>query len=559
MNNYFKNSSLALIAASAMLIGCSQEEVSQSEDFGRKALNINVVSQDFVSEDGSRAVTGVDEDRTSTFSNGDKMGLFVIDSEGNAIYDNVKFVFDGSKWAAESSSELYYWKNADYILYYPYDETLTGKGITKVDGIKNAFSNSNDFYNQGTADAYEKADLMMAVVEDAESENITFNITHQFSLIEIKVPVRKYVTTDGFHYSAPVIMSDETQIKVGDSDVTPYMAGKGTFRFIVPSGIDLALILNGTLFYDESETGNVPVNFGSDQAKQINLQANQCKVYNVTYDGVPDEEVTQRDLEVGDYYYSDGSIYPYGNQDGNDLKSPMKKGCIGVVFSTDVNEEDTPDWTHGYVVALTHTGGNKWGDYSATIEGNIIDGSSFVVSNPSETAIAARDALLGLKNGYSVTQELLTTWGDAATAAYDAVNYEKAAPAGVSSGWFLPSVGQMYSMFVELGELSLPDNNPQPLFYVVDQTHGDRDNQTINKIKTAAIEKIMERIKKVSDDQAVKEWDIYKQWKYRLSTESHKHNNNDASWMIDWINNWIRFYAFDKANTGVYVRPVLAF
>ena len=83
------------------------------------------------------------------------------------------------------------------------------------------------------------------------------------------------------------------------------------------------------MIYDEG----VPVNFGSSTEPQsIDLESGTCKVYNVTYDKVSSDVVT-RDLEVGDFYYTDGSIYPYGNQQGeNDLDKPVKKGVYRCYF-----------------------------------------------------------------------------------------------------------------------------------------------------------------------------------------------------------------------------------
>ena len=325
MKNYFAKSSVALMAVSAALASCTQEEMVKNDVPTRQTLNINVNTQDFVSEDGSRATTGTDENRTTVFAEGDAMGMYVISSDGTVICNNKKFVYTESAWKAEN--ELYYWKNADYIVYYPYDASLTAENVTTIDAIKTKFAESADFYTQNTAEAYEKADLMLAEVKNPENENITFDLAHQFSMVEINVPVRKYVTSDGYKYTAPVGMADDSTIKIGESEVKPYMAGKGTFRFILPSG-EMSLTLDGRLVYDE----NVPVYFGKSEAESITLEPNTCKVYNVTYDKIPETEV-ERDIEVGDYYYADGSIYPYGNQqDRNDCPAPVKNGCIGIVF-----------------------------------------------------------------------------------------------------------------------------------------------------------------------------------------------------------------------------------
>lgn len=60
MKGYFMKSSIALMVLSAALASCTQDEIVQNDVPTRQALNISVNTQDFVSEDGSRATTGTD-------------------------------------------------------------------------------------------------------------------------------------------------------------------------------------------------------------------------------------------------------------------------------------------------------------------------------------------------------------------------------------------------------------------------------------------------------------------------------------------------------------------
>lgn len=435
MKNYFMKSSVALMVFSAALASCTQEEIAQTDMSARQTLNISVSTQDFVPEDGSRAATST-TDRVTTFSDGDAMGMYVISSDGTVICNNEKFVYNSSAWKAEN--ELYYWKNANYIAYYPYDESLTAENITSAEAIKTKFAGAENFYTQNTAEAYEKADLMLVEVEAPADGNIQFNLSHQFSMVEINVPVRKYKTEGGFEYTAPVSLAWDQDLKIGDKTVTPYSTGKGSFRFIVPSEEELSFTLDGHLVYDEG----VPVNFGSSDAQTLNLASGHCKVYNVTYEKVSGD-VTTRNLEVGDFYYTDGSIYPYGNQEGNnDCSKPVKDGCIGVIFEVGTGVAGT-DWTHGSVLALKSLGQAKWSANECTVEGNVI-----------ETLSA--DATI--KSGYEVTQALVQMEGfllnDAANLAYNFGKGEEdsqyVAPVS-SSGWYLPSIADWIAVIQNLG------------------------------------------------------------------------------------------------------------
>lgn len=441
MKNYFAKSSVALMVVSAALASCTQEEIVQNDLPTRQTLNISVNTQDFVSEDGSRATTGTDENRTTAFVKGDEMGMYVISNDGTVICNNEKFVYNGITW--EAANELYYWKNANYIAYYPYNADLTAQNITSVEKIKTEFAESDDFYTQNTAEAYEKADLMLAEGNISPANGtIQFNLAHQFSMVEINVPVRKYVTSEAqgsFEYTAPVSLTWESPLEINGKPVTPYSTGKGSFRFIVPSATNLSLTLDGRLMYDEG----VPVYFGSSTEPQsINLASGLCKVYNVTYSEV-ENTVVPRDLEVGDYYYSDGSIYPYGNQqDDNDLTKPVKNGCIGVIFEVGMGVPNT-SWTHGSVLALKSLGQAKWSANRCTVEGNVV----------------TLDNYANAKHGYEVTQSLVHMdgflWNDAANLAYNLgkgeYDSQYAAPVS-SSGWYLPSLKDWVSIIGNLGD-----------------------------------------------------------------------------------------------------------
>lgn len=576
MKNYFAKSSVALMVVSAALASCTQDEIVQNNVPTRQALNISVNTQDFVSEDGSRATTGTDPERTTAFVEGDEMGMYVISSDGTVICNNEKFVYEGSAWKA--ANELYYWKNADYIVYYPYDESLTVESIldvddtasseetdpseemTIVDALKAKFAGTENFYTQNTAEAYEKADLMLAEVNSPENGEITFNLVHQFSMVEINVPVRRYVTTTGYNYTAPASLTWDTPLTIAGKtdlhklDVAPYSTGKGSFRFIVPSGVDLNLTLDGHLVYDEG----VSVNFGSsEQLQSINLTSGTCKVYNVTYDGVENKVVT-RDLEVGDYYYADGSIYPYGNQEGDhDLTDPVKEGCIGVIFEVGTGAPGT-DWTHGSVLALNnaHSDFSQWGDRTAEIPQN---GNSFVEGVDTDLYTF----LSGKKNGYAMTTTFAEKYkGDCAfskikvlgtsSASVDFMGYT--APEG-SSGWYMPSVGQLMAVWSGLGGYEVKADN-----YENSKANGFNEGkaESVNKIK-GAIEKVGGTF--VGHSHEDKNNNVQRWWS---TTEKDDSNVWIIEWNLNPNNEWSTGIS-SSSKTGdwkaaqTYARPILSF
>lgn len=461
MKSNFLRLSYFAIAAAGMLTACNQENVSSDIANSGNVLSISVSQNDFSPVDAeSRAVTDL-TNRTTTFENGDKLGLYVVsNADGSYHYENVPFTYNGESWT--SASTIYYYKNSDYIVYYPYDENLQlTVGETGVSGaIKTAFESKADFYTQNTADAYEAVDLMMAEVENPDDENVIFDLAHKFSMIEISVPVRKYITTkeyngEKFEYNAPIKFEWTTPLAYGDNEVTPYAVGKGVYRFIVKPGEGVAVNIDGYVQYEEE-----PFNFSNNNA-ELTLTEGSFKHYKVTVEGISDQ-VTTRDLEVGDYYYSDGSIYPYGDQEGsNDLSNPMIEGCIGVIYQvvdhtytqnsnskTAVVGVNGTEWIHGNVIALKDLQNSKiaWGSHSTGLEGNIYSGKD-------ANGYIDMDFVTDMR-GYEFSHD---DHFKHELSVKSALEYSEKYPS-TSSGWYMPSAGQMMMLWINLGGYNLDMN-----------------------------------------------------------------------------------------------------
>lgn len=527
------------LAVSAMFAGCSQEEVASApQPDGKNALSVNVTTQDFVDEsgNGSRATTNDDANRTTVFvANDDAMGVYAFSADGT-LYNNVKFTYNGEGWTGDEN--IYLYKNATYVAYFPYDEALTAQNIADQEAIKTAFS-SGFSYSQSTADAYEKADLMMAEAAPTEEGVLNFQLQHQFAMVEINVPVRRYRTSGGFEYNAPFKMMWYEDLKAGDNEVEPFNAGKGSLRFIVQPGT-MDIVIDGAAFYD----GNVPVNFDNEANRSVTLAAGQFKQYNMKYDGVS-TEVVERELVPGDYYYSDGSIYPYGKGDNDDFNNPPTEGCIGVIFETTTGAPGT-EWTHGSVLALVnaHTDWSAWGGASDPLEGN---GTAEFIDDTEK-----RNFLLSQMNGYSVTPLLAEGKGDCAVTkvtSFGTGDYAGYAAPAVSSGWYMPSSGQYAALMEHLGGYAFTVDN-------VESTAA-----TYRDGKAAALTAIEEALTKVggyfwdeNDSESFQRW-----W----STTEHDNLNE---WCIEWKRDGqIKLMTRNKTaswnNNGAksYARAILSF
>lgn len=443
--NLWKLSCMAL-AMAAIVTGCNQNNElgtpapSSEED----VLNVVATANDFVSSDATSRI--IETNYTTTFGEGDAIGVFVV-RDGEALVSNMKMTLgaDGTTWAGENGAKLYYYKDADYIAYSPYTDGLSATAETE---IVNYFTTKLEgTTGQSTLADYQAADLMTASVTAAEvtrGQNINFKFAHQMSMIEIKVPIRAYKTSGGYEYSAPLGL----KVKIGDKEgfslctfgkETTGDAGsevtKGIYRCIVAPS-ETALNVEG-----EFQDGSVPVYFpaAGGAALSVTPKAGEYKGIDVKYDYGPYS--AERDLQVGDYYYADGSIYP------NELNNVPETGCIGKIFSLSTTAEDKAHgWVNGYVIALKNVEGTmasatygKWSSNTSEVAG----GADNAVYSQNATNDGMTDdnkqAVFAAKNGYDMT---LTLVEKGITAAILARNYDCAYPEG-TSGWFLPAPGQV--------------------------------------------------------------------------------------------------------------------
>lgn len=559
MKNYFMKSSMMLMAVSAALASCTQEDVLQNTPAqpSDNELKLSVSTQDFVSDAQGRAITNNDDKRTSAFEDGDQMGLYIFSEDGEVLCDNLLYTYTDGKWTTDKT--IYQYKNAQYVAYFPYCKDLSGG--TGVESITEYFkANILPTVSQTNAEAYEQADLMIATTSQVDGSNVNLTLAHQFSMIELNIPCRKYITsaTDGFQYAAPVKMEVEINEKT-----ELYRAADGVYRMIVEPGT--APLIEGSVEYDE----NMPIYFSSSSVTMNPLKAGTFTQFNVTYtdpavEGLTKDEATGRyirDLKPGDYYYSDGTIYPY---DESKAKQPFKEGCIGVIFEVGTGAPGT-EWTHGSVLALNnaHSDWSKWGDAGAPIDGNSVDASS--------GSVELFNFLSGKMDGYTLTNTFTTAFGvlDCAFRKISLFGTEDeslknwvfpqyAAPVGITSGWYMPSAGQLMAVWSGLGGYTVTADN-----YMNNATS---DHST----KSEAVKKIQAAIEKVggifiSQSNSDTEKEIKQLW--WSTTEV---NNNDNVWAIEWNyadsanEGWTTGFSSKGKASGwdiakAYARPVLSF
>ncbi len=445
--NLFQLSLLFLLCAS-VLCGCANDDEQILSTDG-STLTVHVTADGFASADGVNTRAS-ENDYTTTFTEGDQIGVFAV-KDGQVITDcnNVPLTYNGTGWEGNA---VYYYTGAEYFAYYPYDANMNDK--TSVDDIVKDFTPQP---NQSTYEDYTKSDLMAAEATPASDKTLSFSFAHKMSLIEISLPVQKYITPDPdkYEYSSPVIGATFSIASDGNGQqsITPYNMGGGVYRYIVPAKVYHTV-------EGEFQTGEGKII--EYNKKDLYLNVGRYKRLNVSYNGAS-EEPQERDLAIGDYYCSGGDIYP------GDAPNPPSEYCIGIVFSTDVNRIGqaatealgkkgiTP---HGLVMALTNTKGCKWGERGR-------DEPEGPFKENTETLKQQYNNV----DGYAETHWIIDTYSSDVSKfqnTYSAFYYASlygtaeggiakyAAPTN-TTGWFIPSMGQWWDILSNLGEIDLED------------------------------------------------------------------------------------------------------
>lgn len=448
-----------------LLTACTQEDFALPGTGDALPLSITVTDGGFngtsrAAEDGYR----------TEFSDCDACGLYIVRG-GEVIYDNVKLTAtagtDGKlTWQPEADENLAGGLSGEkYFLYYPYQEVMSGKtdaSATDADGFfAPLVSGCQPAADQSTYAAYTSSDLMTAqgnAAKDADGFlRLSFAMSHRMALAVIEMPKTVYKFTNNTDGSIP----DYTVATSADftgSNALPYRMADDTYRCIVNPAQPKSLI--GTYDNGKKEFIITP-----------NCINGSYKTYKV--DGLTPIE-KQTPLQMGDYFCKDSDnkwyIIPQ--------EATPDANVIGIVFYVGQHGSDNADYTdtgigqskcHGYVVALTDVNNdrddclrwqygpnnehyqeigssdnnNDWKGYSNSLKFHEF------INNNEDWEMKHFPAALACETYGNRT---LDHDGNDAKGKYD-WQMPLAAPQN-TSGWFLPSAGQLKHLYANPHVLS---------------------------------------------------------------------------------------------------------
>lgn len=438
------------------VISCAREELpSEPSEDGVCPLTISVTDGGYAASDGQTKAT--ENGYRTEFSAGDEAGLFVV-RDGALVYDNVKLTATtgtgGSlTWQSEASVTLAGgFPDERYFLYYPYQADMSGKTTVSATDAEGFFAQLVSIWqpkaDQSTYANYTASDLMTAKGTATKGTDgtlpLSFSMTHRMAMAVIEMPKTVYKFTDATIPDYRAASSADFT----DSDLKPYGIVPGIYRCIVNPANSTAAGITGSYDNGMKEFAITPngIDAGSYKTYKIDGATATVKTY---------------ELQPGDYFCKDGSgswyIIPKEEKPGSE--------CIGVVFYAEHHPNDGSDYSdtgigqkycHGYAVALKDANaqecmcmwgaaGKELGCYPKDGSGNKPDN----IENPDLDWSGYDWTRKIISNGAGGVGDLNGTGGKGYPATYYAVvEYQNkiSAPTG-SSGWFLPSVGQMWEVY----------------------------------------------------------------------------------------------------------------
>ena len=411
--------------------GSGTESPENPEQTEGELLHLRVSDAGYLDADaGSRAT---DSGLTTTFEDGDKIGLFVVNNENEVLYANVPYTKSGEEWTAEQNVRTKGYP-VRVFAYYPYvgDAEITGKvDVTAQDAsvFFKTYTDELDISNQSTPELYRQADVMACMVEikdkEAARDALILKMNHLMGLVVVKLPETVTVTEINYYlkgdedFTWKIVQNKELPANLSNESFT---VTDGTMPLEETTGYRY-VCKNNISFSGDFTTYEAEKNY---TIRSATVTSGSSKTYNVSVLPFVSTAKIEYIPQVGDFYMRDGSILP-------NVSDSNKKDCVGIVCWVPT-EDDTlekrnaawldthPNCTHGLVVGL-HQTNSAW-------------------SNVTEVTGLAGKEKEGFI-GYVSTQELFEKYSG-----YTIVNIysrlkDDLTDHNSSTDWYIPSVDEL--------------------------------------------------------------------------------------------------------------------
>src|SRR5574344_1192664 len=432
-----------------VLAGCSTDnDIAGTSPASKSSpLSFTVTDQGFTSSDAKAKTRTSESGTTTSFTSGDKLGMYIVDGSGTVVKANICLTYDGSSW---TSSDLFYYDSSNmtgykFFAYYPYSATTTTVAGSATDAktfFASKISGWTPATKQATPAQYTASDLMVgagtvgAVNTTTGTFPVTFAMTHAMAMIVMKLPY--VILTADASYGFTLGMTC--------SGFFPRHTTLGEYRYLVKPSTSTTIA--GSYAQMEKLTANVKKTFS-----QSVTSGDANTYYTLTIDTYGADATTYAPA-AGDYLLNDGGIVP------NTATNTSILGClsraVGVVTSVSPSDADiSAGYTHGYVMALQNAG--------TSITWSNANNDEVLQNHDTQTYEQFTAYKDGRLNTNTIVSLGLAKQAYSATtypAFYAAVNFSGtvAVPTGCRH-WYLPSIGQMDDVAVSLcGQTAVPSN-----------------------------------------------------------------------------------------------------
>ena len=222
-----------VLLGSFLMVACSQDEDAKLA-VNSNILKIEVVDSS-IQQNGnvSRAVTDVTY--KTTFSDGDAIGIFAVNSDKEVFIKNVLATYNDGIWGIDGgrlscTEDL---ETVTFYAYYPYKENIT-IDMTKEDPFETIVGNwtvDTDL----SGDRYTNNDLMTGEAS-ADGSTITFVMNHRMALMVAELPSVTYNFTNEVSPELPSysVSLREVKFSIGEQVIIPYYDKETTtYRVLV--------------------------------------------------------------------------------------------------------------------------------------------------------------------------------------------------------------------------------------------------------------------------------------------------------------------------------------
>lgn len=442
-------SAMSLLALAA----CSSDN---NEEYGRDlstARQIVPVTQ--ISENTTRASQDL---QATSIAKDVKVRFLVTEANSTTISNQSLLTSNGSNSFSESETNLYYpvSGSADIYGYAPATETtvsdLTADQTFEIKTDQSSDENylASDLLIGSKTGVTTPTDESSYVVVTFKHALTKLNLNIEESLKPSTVKISNTKTACTFNISTGAVTATGSAGSVTAATLSgSETATDGYYKFsaiIIPQEfstnatmLEITTTDGDTYTYTPSSkmtaAGSTEYNYkvtANSTTKQVSmLLQSEVTDWTSTDEQKAVVEKAERTAHVGDWYTAEGKY-----ADGS---TTAPKNTIGIVFSTTVSDADKTAGYTCYVSALTDLANKAFATKDTEAATAAINGEDNFITK-------GADALNAL-NGLSLTTTLkgLSNYSDFTAFNNALTSYDDLykAPATVSSGWFIPSIGQM--------------------------------------------------------------------------------------------------------------------